>query len=95
MLFTEFQSLFVSSIPICSVDQFKLMVDEEGAYTEYEGEDVVMDGSFNIAIDTTNAMSSSFYVAGNHEGSSVVEYLQILIQIKNSAPEFTAGELAP
>jgi hypothetical protein len=54
-----------------------------------------MDKSFNIAIDTSNVMSSSFYVAGNHVGSSVVEYLQILIQITNSAPEFTAGELAP
>ena len=53
-----------------------------------------MDKLFNIAIDTSNEMSSSFYVAGNHIGSSVVEYLQILVQITNSAPEFTAGELA-
>ena len=71
------------------------MVEEGGTYKEYKGVDVVMDKSFNIAIDTSNVMSSSFYVAGNHVGSSVVEYLQILIQIKNSAPEFTAGELAP
>ena len=55
------------------------MVKEEGTYKEYKGVDVVMDKSFNIAIDTSNIISSSFYVAGNHAGSTVVEYLQILV----------------
>ena len=76
MLISDYQDYFISSISLCPIDQFQLMYKDEKTktYNTYKGSDVEMDKSFNIKIDTSQAMSQTLYIAGNHLGSNVISY---------------------
>ena len=76
----------------CSIVNYRLVqINSKGEVEQYGGEHIKIDSSFNISVNTSNAMDTDLFLEASSKNSNKTALLDLKVYVKNYPPYFKDG----